>query len=110
MRRRGFTLVEILVALVVVEVGVLGVVGTLLLAARTLGRAEALEHGVTALEAAYDSLRTVPRPSDGRALVPPGEVRWWTSGEELHLVFQAADGRALARLDGWAGGVREVPR
>ena len=77
MRRRGFTLVELLVALVVLEVGLLGVVGTLLVAAGTLREAERLEWAAAEVQRVYDSLAVgPPAPGEGRVPSAFGEVRW----------------------------------
>lgn len=76
MTRRGFTLVEVLVALLVLEVGLLGVVGTLVLAAATLADAAELERAVTVMEAAYDQAARGVGPADGQVPVGAGWVRW----------------------------------
>ncbi len=83
--RAGFTLVEVVVALLVLEVGILGAVGTLLLASRTLTRAEAVERGVLETESVLDSLErgafSGPGVRDGEegatswALASDGSVR-----------------------------------
>lgn len=99
MRRAGFTLVEILVALVVLEVGLLGVVGTLWLAARTLTDAEILERGVTIMEGVYDSLSGERTPTDGARPSPPGQVRWRVQGRDVHLDLVGAAGDTLARVE-----------
>jgi len=54
--RSGFTLLEIVVALVVLEVAVIGLVGSLVLASATLTRAESLERAVATAEGVLDSL------------------------------------------------------
>lgn len=56
-RRGGFTLLEVVVALMVLELAVVGVLGTVLLASRTLHRAERLERAAGHAEAILDSLR-----------------------------------------------------
>ena len=72
----GFTLVEILVALVVLQVGLLGVLGSLVLAARTLTRAEALERAVVELHQVYDSLSSGAAPGEGERTSLAGRLRW----------------------------------
>jgi prepilin-type N-terminal cleavage/methylation domain-containing protein len=99
MTRRGFTLVEILIAMVVLEVGLLAVCGTLWLAARTLTRAEALERAVAALEGVYDSLAAGPSAPDGARSTPRGRVVWTSAGVDLHLVFLDTTGDTVASLD-----------
>lgn len=100
--RRGFTLVEILVALVVLEVGLLGVVGTLLLAARTLTRAELEEAGTAEVERVFDSLVAAGATSGGGTVpLRVGAVRWTaTAGGGLRLVFAASVDTALVVVEG----------
>ena len=54
--RSGFTLLEVVVALVVMEVAVVGMVGSLVLASATMTRAESLERTVATAEGVLDSL------------------------------------------------------
>jgi len=109
-KRVGFTLVEVMVALVVLEVGLLGVVGTLVLAARTLTRAELEEEGAAEVERVLDSLIAAGVTSgDGTVPSRGGEVRWTRTAEGgLRLVFAAPIDTALvvveALFPGAAGG------
>ena len=97
MRRHGFTLVEVLVALVVLEVGLLGVVGTLLLGARTLRSAERLEWAAAEVQRVYDSLSsTPPAPGEGRLPSAFGEVRWKADGQgRVRLEFFPEDSTSV---------------
>lgn len=98
---RGFTLVEVLVALVVLEVGLLGVVGTLVLAARTLVRAEAREVGTAEVERVLDSLLAAgPVDGEGSVSVTAGEVAWSAAGGRIRLVFNAPLDSALVVVEG----------
>ncbi len=76
MKRDGFTLVEVIMAMLVLEVGLLGVTGTLVLAARTLQRAERLERAVTEAGRIYDVLWKTG--GTGEEVLPGGlgRVRW----------------------------------
>lgn len=104
MRRGGFTLVEVLVALVVLEVGLLGVVGTLWLAAVTLARAERTERGVAQLERLYDSLAVVTAPASGALVTSSGTARWWLSGGDVLLEWSSGPDSALTVLHARVGG------
>ena len=103
MTRRGFILVEVLVALVVFEVGLLGVVGTLWLAAATLARAERTERGVTELERLYDSLAGVEAPASGALVTPSGTARWWSAGQDVRLEWSSGPDSAVAVLHARVG-------
>jgi len=73
---RGFTLLEVVVALVLLEVAVLAAVGTLAVASRTLAEAEHLERAVVEAEGALDSLAGVPGATSGSRTFTGGEVDW----------------------------------
>ncbi len=60
MKREGFTVTEVLVALMILSIGGLAGLGAAAAGARELGRAARLEHGVAAAEALYDSLLALP--------------------------------------------------
>lgn len=81
-KRHGFTLVEVLVALVVLEVGLLGVVGSLTLAARLMTRAELIERGVAEVERAYDSLSTSGARAGTATRIVDGGTLSWVVGED----------------------------
>jgi hypothetical protein len=100
-RGAGFTLVEVLVALVVVEVGLLGVLGSLILAARTLSRAELLERGTAEVHRAYDSLALGAVAGEGEREAPLGWLRWEVgAGGEAFVTFEFPRDSAIARLEG----------
>ncbi len=82
--RRGFTLIEVVVALIVLEIAMVGVAGMLELGSSTLARAEALESAVAVAEGALDSLRQA-------TIVEPG-VRSFGGGD---IVWSVADDGAL---------------
>ena len=79
--KRGFTLLEVVVALLVLELGVLGVVGTMVIASRTLGRAERLERAVAEAEGVLDSLSGATTLEPGQRSFVGGEVEWWVDGD-----------------------------
>ena len=72
----GFTLIEVVVALLVLEVAVVGVVGALLLASATLARAAALEHQVAMTEGVLDSLARAASVGADSLRTPAGAIVW----------------------------------
>ena len=74
--RVGFTLLEVLVSLVILEISVLGVLGTLVLASETQRRAEVIEHAAARAEGVLDSLRGGATPGTGSDAFHGGVVRW----------------------------------
>lgn len=76
MTRSGFTLLEVVVSLVVLEAAVLGVYGTLVLAARTTSDADRLERAVAEAEGVLDSLAGAPAPTSGSRELAYGSIRW----------------------------------
>lgn len=86
--RGGFSLVEVMVALVVLEVGILGVAGTLVLARRSLEHAHARERATVHLSYVFDALRENWAPGEVR-----GEEAWGAWGWRAD-----ADGR----VEAWA--------
>ncbi len=98
--RRGFTLLEVILAVLVLQLGVLGVAGLLELTSRTLTRAELVESAVTRAEGVLDSLRGVRSVEAGSRPFPGGVVVWWSSGPELTLRALAADSTTLFEVVG----------
>ncbi len=98
---RGFTLIEVVVALVLLEIGVLGVVGTLLLAARTLTEAELTTRAAAATAMAADSLEAHGFMGPGVDSFPGGVVRWEAALDPGRAVVVATDahGDTLVRLE-----------
>lgn len=74
--RDGFSLVELLFALVVFQVGILGVAGMILMAQRNLMRAEITARGVLEAQLVADSVRDAGTGGSGSAVHPWGEVSW----------------------------------
>ena len=91
--RAGFSLVEVLVALVVFEVGVLGVLAMTLQAQKTLLAAAALESASRAVEWLADSLSYAGWGGPGSIDTEQGLIRWTREADGLVLVtFQGGPG------------------
>ncbi len=97
----GFTLVEILIALVLLEVGLLAVIGTSILARRVLTQAEVVERGVAEVERTYDSLAQGWTAGEDHRTGSWGWVRWAVSESgSVQVEFGLRPDSALVRLDG----------
>ena len=91
--RGGFSLVEVLVALVVFEVGVLGVLAMTLQAQKTLLAAAALESASRAVEWLADSLSFAGWSGPGSIDTQHGLIRWTREADGLVTVtFQGGPG------------------
>ncbi len=76
MRIRGFTLVEVMVALLLLQVGLLATVGLLLMSQRTVNRAELLTRSLVAADRIADSLVEAGGGGSGGQAFPWGRVEW----------------------------------
>jgi prepilin-type N-terminal cleavage/methylation domain-containing protein len=101
-KRGGFTLVEVIVALPILAVGVLGAAATFALAARLLREAEARSGAVGVAGSTLDSLLLAPRPLPGERHEGRYHLRWSTrpaggaTAVELEVEYQ--DGSASRQL------------
>ena len=91
----GFTLVEVVVALVVLELTAVGVAGMLLLASTTLERAEELESAVANAEGVLDSLKQAAIIEAGTQSFGGGDVVW-TVSEDGGVVVRAVTHQGVA--------------
>jgi type II secretory pathway pseudopilin PulG len=106
--RSGFTLLEVVVALLVLEVAVVGLVGSLVLASATLTRAESLERAVATAEGVLDSLAGAAATlADSIPHAGRGTVRW-SIDDSGYVRLQATEGRGSVVLD-LAAVVRAAP-
>ncbi len=93
MSRTGFSLVEVVVALVVFEVGVLGALAMTLQAQKTLLAAAALESGSRAVEWVADSLSYAGWGGPGSIDTEQGWVRWSReAGGLVTVMFEGGPG------------------
>ena len=98
---RGFSLIEVLIALVVLEVGLLGCAGTLVLAQRHMAAAERLHQATQSAASVADSLLALPpgAAGAGEARAPWGTLRW--EGSAAGVVLRAADRAGAPLLEWW---------
>lgn len=91
--RGGFSLVEVVVAFVVFEVGILGVATMTLQAQKTLRAAAALESASRAVEWLADSLSFAGWGGPGSIEIEQGLLRWTREADGLVTVtFQGGPG------------------
>lgn len=73
---RGFSLIELILALFLLEVGVLATAGLFLLSQQNFRRAELTLRGVLEARWVADSLAPEGMPDAGHLLHPWGEIQW----------------------------------
>lgn len=89
----GFTLLEVLVAFVLLELGLLGSVGLLLVASRSLTRAVLVERAAGEAAAVADSLSRNAVRGVGEVLREGWRVAWEpVGGGSLRVMAMPADG------------------
>jgi type II secretory pathway pseudopilin PulG len=93
----GFTLLEVVIALLVLEVAVVGLVGTLVLASSTLTRAETLEQAVATAEGVLDSLARGAAGADSSSF--PGGTVAWSVGDSGRVALRATDAAGSTLFD-----------
>ncbi|MGW8267741.1 MAG: hypothetical protein ACWGSQ_15355 [Longimicrobiales bacterium] len=107
-RTGGFSLLELILALLIFQVGILGVAGMVLTAQRTLTRAHLVLRGTLEGRELADSLLAEGTEGAGEMVRPWGGLAWTNEGPQgLKLVATTRGGRdTLAILRIWppAGG------
>jgi prepilin-type N-terminal cleavage/methylation domain-containing protein len=99
-KRHGFGLVEVIVALTLVGVALLGVAGSALTAAALLRQAEASEQGALQALQLIDSLALIQLPTSGAQQFDRFDISWLVRPDSTglqHIDVEVAygDGRAL---------------
>lgn len=110
--RRGSTFLELIFALLLFEVGLLAVAGMVLVAQRTLTRAQLTMRGTMEAKRVGDSLLAVGALEEGETTRPWGGLHWTADGDGgLIIVATMADGSdTLAYLRLWpVPGERALP-
>lgn len=98
-RARGFTLAEVMIALVLLQIGLAAAFGLLASAEATMRRAEFLEHANTIADDLADSLWRMPAVSEGAIERGGVTAQWGPSAKGLRLeVISGA--RDTIRLEG----------
>ena len=97
--RSGFTLLEVVVALLVLEVAVVGLVGSLVLASATLTRAESLERAVATAEGVLDSLAGAAEIHADSVVHTGGGVVRWSVDDSGRVRLQATEASGRSVLD-----------
>jgi hypothetical protein len=87
LRRGGFSLLEVLVALTIMQVGMLGVIGLFTLAVSRLEHALLVERAVAEVASLADSLSAGGATTGGETLRGPWRLRW--QGDSAGLVVRA---------------------
>lgn len=107
MTPRGFTLVEVLVAVVVLQLATLGALSTLTQAVRVRLAAEHVDARSTLLETLADSLRAARAPGTGRRALSHDTVTWSTdSVGDVTMTGRGPDWRdsMVVRREWWIDG------
>ena len=81
--REGFSLVELVLALVVFQVGLLATAGMVFLAQQNLLRAEVTVRGILEADLVADSLEDIGEAGSGRRPYLWGEVSWAPASDEI---------------------------
>lgn len=102
MRHHGFTLLEVVVASVLMQVVILAVMGTLTKAAQLRTEAESLERAIGVAESLLDSLLVVDSLVDGAVIRGSQRAEWSRSGSQLSVTVRSVHDHAVT-LSGWVG-------
>ena len=99
---RGFSLLEVLVALVLLEVGVLATVGMVFLAQQNFRRAELTLRGILESEWVADSLMWSGSVGSGSVTYPWGLLFWDPASDPVPGLLVTASSNGEADTTAWA--------
>lgn len=101
--RHGSSLLELILALLLFEVGLLAVAGMVLLGQRTLTRAQLTMRGTVAARRVGDSLLATGAMGEGEIARPWGGLRWVAREDGGFIIVATAGDRSdtLAYLHFW---------
>jgi prepilin-type N-terminal cleavage/methylation domain-containing protein len=99
MVRRGFSLVEVIVAMALLSVGLLGIAATGLLAARLMNQAQLLEDAANRATSVMDSVAINNLVGAGAVQTSPYRLEWTASDSAIVVRAVLPDG-AVLQLDG----------
>jgi prepilin-type N-terminal cleavage/methylation domain-containing protein len=102
MRQPGFSLVELVVAMTILTISLVGLAGAAAVAHRSFIGAGALEHGIDAAAFVLDSLMREPAPTDGERRSGSATARWTVVADSIatgiRLTVRVADGDRAREL------------
>jgi type II secretory pathway pseudopilin PulG len=98
---RGFTLIEVVVAIIVLEVAVVGVLGAMVLSANIMREAEVVERATARAQGALDSLGAGGEPGRGVGVFDGGIVEW-AVGEAGEVTVTSSNERDGAVVVLWS--------
>jgi prepilin-type N-terminal cleavage/methylation domain-containing protein len=107
-RRRGFTIVEVIAAVVVLAVGVLGLAGTAAMVTRLLGQGDRQTDAAVMAQKRFEQLRATRCPVAGGLTTASGATEQWTviapigpASLRLYEVNDSVSYRIRGKTKGW---------
>jgi prepilin-type N-terminal cleavage/methylation domain-containing protein len=97
---KGFSLIEVLIAMTLFGVALLGVAGSAILAGQVMNQAHARERSTMEALQVIDSLTRVREPRSGQRAVGRMQLHWTVTApssgpSEIEVMVEYPDGRAL---------------
>lgn len=105
-RQQGFSLVELVVAMTILTISLVGLAGAAAVAHRSFTGAEALEHGTDAAAFVLDSLMREPAPTHGERRFGSATATWTVVADStstgIALTVRIAEGERERDLSFYA--------